>query len=330
MKERNNEILSIWEKINNEKSVWEYLNIEDSKIYFNKNNKKIFLSSFNKKDLPLPDNSLKLSGKVLVNLSDFANIMFRRPGTEEVTFYSIINKPQGGCIRYYFDKLILDIVAPPISWRRHKLEYLIKDSLKKYLIEYREPFTFIDIGCGCGFDSLEIERIILGMDHIIGNKIFDKNYEIFNIDIDTPWLNNNKKLSKIMFGNKSKINRYNISIFDYLREQSNFNKFSFKNNLIISCNGFAEFLNDEDLKKLYIGIYNLACNFYGDIRIILPFANKNEKQEKLGRRIGFNFRAKEKCEIIKLIKETFINFKISYIEKFSQIVVIVEKNTYLK
>lgn len=325
MKERNARILSAWQKINEEKNMWQYLSIEDSAFYFNKDNKKVFLSSFKDKDLPKSPYSLTLMGKILTKLSVFANVMSKRPGTEEVTFYSILNKPQKGIFGSSFDKKILDIVAPPITWRRREIENLIKNIIKKYIFEYKDSFAFIDIGCGGGFDSLEIERIILGMNNILGENILHKEYNILNIDIDLKWLSNNEKLSKSIFGDKSRIKRCNMSIFDYLNKKAYIEEFKNQDNLIVSCNGFAEFLSDEDLKKLYIGIHKMAATFSGRVHIILPFANKNKKQEELGDKIGFKFRAKEKNYMINLIKDIFSDFKISFTEKYSQIVLIVEK-----
>ncbi|MDQ0148169.1 hypothetical protein ACFO6R_03530 [Eubacterium multiforme] len=325
MKERNSEILSAWQKINEEKNMWQYLSIEDSAFYFNKDNKKVFLSSFKDKDLPKSPYSLTLMGKILTKLSVFANVMSKRPGTEEVTFYSILNKPQKGIFGSNFDSKILNVVAPPITWRRREIENSIKNIIKKYIFEYKDSFAFIDIGCGGGFDSLEIERIILGMNNILGENVLHKEYDILNIDIDLKWLSNNEKLSKNIFGDKSRIKRCNMSIFDYLNKESYIKEFENQNNLIVSCNGFAEFLSDEDLKKLYIGIHKMAATFSGRVHIILPFANKNKKQEELGDKIGFKFRAKEKNYMINLIKDIFSDFKISFREKHSQIVLIVEK-----
>lgn len=325
MKERDSKILSAWKKINTEKNMWQYLDIEDSSFYFNKDNEKVFLSNFKNRNLPSSRYSLTLMGKILTKLSVFANIMSKRPGTEEVTFYSILNKPQKGIFGSTFDKKILDVVAPPITWRRREIENSIKDILKKYIFEYKDSFVFVDIGCGGGFDSLEIERIILGMDDILGENILYKEHDILNIDIDSKWLANNKKLSENLFGDKSRIRRCNMSIFDYFKEKSYIEEFKNQNNIIISCNGFAEFLSDEYLKKLYSEIYNMTAVFSGKVHIILPFANKNKNQENLGNKIGFKFRAKEKDYMIKLIKNIFSDFKISFTEKYSQIVLIVEK-----
>ncbi|KEI04400.1 hypothetical protein ADU90_13725 [Clostridium botulinum] len=325
MKKSNLEILAAWEKITKEKTVWQHLAIENSAFYFKTDDKKIFLSSFKDKDLPASPYSLTLMGKILTKLSTFANIMSKRPGTEEVTFYSILNTPGNKWFGSYFDRKILDIVSPPITWRRIEIENLIKSIIKKYIFEYNESFAFVDIGSGGGFDSLEIERVILSMNYILGEDILPQKYDILNIDIDSKWLKNNQKLSKCIFGDKSRIKRCNISIFDYLNKKSYIKEFSSQNNLIVSCNGFAEFLSDKDLEKLYMGIRYMADTFSGRIHIILPFANKNKKQEELGDKIGFKFRAKEKEYMINLINDIFSDFKVSFTEEHSQIVLLIEK-----
>lgn len=319
------ELLIAWEKVNKDKNIWQRLCIEDSAFYFNEGHRKIFLSSFKTKDLPESPYTLTLIGKILTKLSTFANIMSRRPGTEEVTFYSILNQPQSKGFGRGFDKKILDVVAPPITWRRIEIENSIRDIIKKYIFEYKDSFAFVDIGCGGGFDSLEIERILCGMKDVLKEDVLPKEYDILNIDIDTKWLKNNEKLVEYIFGEKSKIRRCNMSIFDYLNKKSYVEEFASQDNLIVSCNGFAEFLNDEDLKKLYIGIRNMANTFSGKVHIILPFANKNKKQEELGNKIGFKFRAKEKDYMINLIKEIFSDYKVTFSEKYSQIVLLVEK-----
>lgn len=323
MKETN--ILSAWEKLIKQKSVWQHLIIEDLAFYFDSEGEKVFLSSVKTNDLPKSPYTLTFAGKVLTKLSTFANIMSRRPGTEEVTFYSLLNKEHSSFLGKSFDRKMLNIAATPITWRRVQIEKSIKNILKKYILEYKEDFAFIDIGCGGGFDSLEIERIILGINDILDEDKIFLNYEILNIDIDTKWLNNNEKLSRVVSKDRSKINRVNKSIFDYLNEHQYEKDIKNKKNAVVSCNGFAEFLSDEDLKKLYIGIKEMVSIFSGKIHVILPFANRNLKQEKVGDKIGFKFRAKEKEYMIHLIKDIFSEYKVSFEEKHSQIVLIVEK-----
>lgn len=328
MKEQTDILLSAWDQINKEKNIWEHLYIKDKAFWFKKDEANIFLSSFDTKDLPESPYPLTSIGKTLTKLSTFANIMSRRPGTEEVTFYSLINQAHSAWCGDFFDKKMLNIAGIPITWRRLEIEKSIKRLLKKYIFDYKEGFAFIDIGSGGGFDSLEIERVLSRMSSIVGKKVIPSEYECLNIDIDTKWLDNNELLSKHIFGDNSRIKRINSSVFDYLEKKSYIDSFSQYDNVIISCNGFAEFLTDNELESLYAGIYELSSTFKGKVSIILPFANRNDKQEKTGNKIGFRYRAKEKDYMIQLVNKTFIDFEVTFVENYSQIVLVLEKSTY--
>lgn len=65
-------------------------------------------------------------------------------------------------------------------------------------------------------------------------------------------------------------------------------------NIIISCNGFAEFLSDVKIRKLYEEIFKFTQEFKGNVDIILPFANKNKEQEALGKKLVFNSKLKRR------------------------------------
>lgn len=75
----------------------------------------------------------------------------------------------------------------------------------------------------------------------------------------------------------------------------------------------------------YEEIFKFIQEFEGNADVILPFANKNKEQETLGKKIGFQFKAKEKQEILNMIEEIFINCKMTYCEQYSHIVMAVEK-----
>lgn len=92
---------------------------------------------------------------------------------------------------------------------------------------------------------------------------------------------------------KHHIMRKNILIFNFL-ENSQILCLDRYNNLIISCNGFAEFLSELELRKLYKDIFKFSQDFKGNVNIVLPFGNKNKKQETLGKKIGFQFKTKAK------------------------------------
>lgn len=312
-----------WEIVKKEPSVWESIEVKNQAFYYKTNQGKILLSSFKRRDLPSSPYSLTRFGKLLTKLSTLANIMSRRPGTEEVTFYVLHNSPQPGFLGKMFDKKMLKVAAPPLIWRRQQIREKITQKVKCYT-ETNQSFFFLDIGSGAGFDSLEIERLIHRINELSGNS-FDKNYQSLNIDIDEKWLNNNKIVAEKLFGKNHHIVRDNISIFNFWEnsQKITFNRY---NNLIISCNGFAEFLSDIELRRLYRGIFKFSQAFEGNVDIIFPFANKNKEQEKLGKKIGFQFKAKPKIEVIDMIQKIFINYKVTYDEKYSHIVMNIKKH----
>lgn len=323
MIESQNSLNKAWEKVRKESKVWDFIEIKDQSFYFNYFKDPIFLSSLKVIDLPKSPYKLKFLGRILIRLSPFANIMSRRPGTEEVTFYALLNVPQSGIFGKKIDKKMLDIAAPSLNWRRKQIEEFIKDQVKAYLKENRS-FLFLDIGCGAGFDSLEIERIIQRTNEIMGKTKELSSYLNINVDIDSKWLGNNKILTEKLFGDCHNIVQKQISAFDFLSPEnypSNLNSFD---NLIISCNGFAEFLSDVELESLYQKIRELIDLFEKNVHIILPFAIRDEKQEKIGRKIGFNYRAKEEKQMVKLVEKIFEGYNIFYNKKYSQLVITID------
>ncbi|CAH2214546.1 hypothetical protein [Tepidibacter aestuarii] len=306
-------IISCWELVNNQKKVWDNIVAEDNKFYYKFEEEKIFLSSFEDKCLPKPKYELTYLGRLLTKLSTCSNIMCKRPGTEEVTFYCLLNKPHGSGLSKVLDRKILQTVAAPINWRRDVVVDFVNNALHNYVVDIKENFAFIDIGCGGGFDSLEVERIMKGIESSL-------DYRIVNVDIDEKWLKNNENLASKMFGKDSKIIRYNTSVFDYFDKQIYKKDFEGFDNLIVSCNGFAEFFDDDNLTNLYKGIYKLTKEFKGKINIVLPFSVKDEKQEKIGHRVGFRYRTKSKDYMLELVENIFKEFEVDFEEKYSQIV----------
>ncbi|WDA67282.1 hypothetical protein [Lactococcus lactis] len=311
-----------WEKVKKEPTVWDAIEVKDKSFYYKIDQETIFLSSFKSKELPSSPYSLTPLGKLLTKLSTLANIMSRRPGTEEVTFYVLHSSPQPGILGKSVDKKMLKVAAPPLIWRRQQIRERITQKVRDY-IEKNQSFFFLDIGSGAGFDSIEIERLIHRINEL-SEYSFDRGYQSLNIDIDEKWLNNNQILTAKLFGLNHHIARENISIFDFWKksQKSTLDQYD---NLIISCNGFAEFLSDIELRKLYKEIFNFSQNFEGNVDIILPFANKNKEQETLGKKIGFQFKAKDKQEIVNMIEEIFTNYKFTYCEKYSHILINIEK-----
>ncbi|MDG4984993.1 hypothetical protein OGZ51_12645 [Lactococcus lactis] len=312
-----------WEIVKKEPTVWDAIEVKDKAFYYKTDQGNIFLSSFKSRDLPSSPYSLTPLGKLLTKLSTLANIMSRRPGTEEVTFYVLNNSPQSGVLGKKADQKMLKVAAPPLVWRRQQIREKIVEKVKGYT-EKNESFFFLDIGSGAGFDSLEIERLIHRVNEL-SESSFDNDYQSLNIDIDEKWLNNNKIVAEKLFGMSHHIVRENISIFDFWEGSQKLSLDRY-DNLIISCNGFAEFLSDTELSELYEEIFKFSQDFDGNVDVILPFANKNKEQENLGKKIGFQFKAKAKQEIIKMIEEIFTNYKVTYDEKYSHIVMNIQKH----
>lgn len=312
-----------WEIVKKEPTVWDAIEVKEKSFYYKIDQEKIFLSSFKSRDLPSSPYSLTPLGKLLTKLSTLANIMSRRPGTEEVTFYVLHNTPQTGILGEKADKMMLSVAAPPLVWRRQQIRERITQKVRDYT-EKNQSFFFLDIGSGAGFDSLEIERLIHRVNELSGDS-FDKDYQSLNIDIDTKWLQNNQRVAEELFGINYHIARENISIFDFWKNSQKLTLDQY-DNLIISCNGFAEFLSDIELRKLYKEISKFSQDFDGNVDIILPFANKNKEQETLGKKIGFQFKAKDKQEIVNMVEGIFTNYKVTYCEKYSHIVMNIEKN----
>ncbi|WFD11133.1 class I SAM-dependent methyltransferase [Tepidibacter hydrothermalis] len=311
-------LINNWNEINSQKKVWDNIVAEDNKFYYELEGEKIFLSSFEDNDLPKSQYELTALGDMLTKLSSCANIMCKRPGTEEVTFYCHLSQPHGGWLNKVVDKKMLEKVAPPINWRRDVVIEFVNNAVHNYVFNIKEGFAAIDIGCGGGFDSLEVERIMRGIHS-------DLDYKIVNVDIDEKWLKNNENLSLKMFGKDTNISRYNMSVFDYFDEKNYKNDFENFDNLIVLCNGFAEFFDDDNLTKLYKGIYELTKGFKGKIDIVLPFSVKDEKQEKIGHRIGFKYRTKSREYMLDLVKDIFEEFEVDFEEKHSQIVLKLKK-----
>lgn len=320
----NMDIKEAWEKIKAEPTVWDHIEIYDDNFYYIIKDYSIFLSSFESIELPSPQCKLTKTGKLLTKFSSFATIMTQLPGSEEETFYALVNRPQNSFIKKKIDRKILDIASPPLVWRRKH----IKDSIEKKVIECikeKKTFLFIDIGSGSGFDSLEIERILHRVRALTNPVTWLTEYSSLNIGINTKWIENNQLLTEKLFGENHNITRLNVSAFDFFSGKMNEKIIGNYEHLIISCNGFTNFLTDNDLQKLYQSIYKFSESFNGESTILLPFAIKNKNQEYIEKKIGFQYRAEEKTELILFTKTIFNNYQLSFSEKYNQIVIVLKK-----
>ena len=186
----------------------------------------------------------------------------------------------------------------------------------------KDAFGFLDIGSGGGFDSLEISRLLSKLPE--KDSIFTR-ISIVNVDIDTFWLQQNENLSNLLYEGKPSIVRRNMSIFDYINRQLYLDDFMDRPNLLISCNGFAEFFEDEPLGQLFKAIARMTKDFKGHVYLILPFAVKNYVQESMARVVGFNYRARDIATITRMIQENFPDFTLETNSQFSQLILMLHR-----
>jgi len=319
---KTNHIKKIWREASSHDRIWDRVKIKGEAFYFQKNSSELIkLSSFSEDDLPAVQSELTLLGKLITRISTFANIMSRRPGTEEVTFYALKNEAHGQFIKKLIDQICVKIAGPPFCWRREQVVKFIAESIIDVIKKRNGNFAMLDIGCGGGFDGLEVQRIM----HEIKEKKKNQaslrlpNFKIINNDIDRLWLNNNKMLSELLFSDSNLTVRRNKSIFDYINKKIYLGDLRDIHHLIISCNGFAEFLQDHDLIKLLLGIKEITNSIKGDVYFTFQFCVRNPIQVSLATLIGFRYIARERNHINKLIKLYFEDYKIDAEEKYNQV-----------
>lgn len=310
-----------WDKACAEETVWDRLTVKEQQFFFRTPDTLVPLSSFAREKLPPIPADLPPLGRFLARMSAFANIGASRPGTEEVTFYSLIGKPHGTGMKRLLDRFFLRVGSSPLNWRRRQVEQFIKQKMFGFLSE-KEDFGFLDIGSGGGFDSLEIARLV--------SSIADKGdahsrISIVNVDIDTFWLKQNEKLSDLLYKGKPPIVRRNMSVFDYLDNKTYMDDFPDRSNLVISCNGFAEFFEDELLRSLFSSISRMTSDFTGRVSLIIPFAVKNRLQEFLSRMVGFNYLARDIADISNMIQDNFPGFSLEVRSQFSQMIFLLHR-----
>lgn len=311
-----------WLQAASHNKIWERIKIRGEAFYFQKNsNELIKLSSFSKNDLPPVQSNLTVLGKWLTWASTFANIMSRRPGTEEVTFYALKNQANGRFIKKLIDQICINIAGPPFCWRREQVVKFIAQSVSDIIKKRDGNFALLDIGCGGGFDGLELHRIMQEIKEKIKTKDdFElPSFKVINNDIDQLWLNNNKIISDLLFDDAHCTLQRKISIFDYIDKKLFFEDLRDIKHLIISCNGFAEFLQDRDLLRLLAGIKEIANSIKGNVYFTFQFCVKNPIQVSLAHLIGFRYIARERAHIDTLIKSSFEDYKIDNEEKYNQV-----------
>jgi len=317
-----NQLKKIFLDVTSRKKIWERIKIKGEAFYFQKNyNELIKLSSFSKDDLPLAQRKLTLLGKLITRISTFANIMYRRPGTEEVTFYALANQANGRVIKKLIDRICIKIAGPPLCWRREQVVKFIAQSMLAIMQKNNGNFALLDIGCGGGFDGLEVHRIMQEIKEKIKNQsgFTMPKFRVINNDIDHHWLNNNKIISDLLFKDNDFTIQRKMSIFDYINKKMYMDDLRDIQHLIISCNGFAEFFQDPDLNRLLSGIKDITTSVQGDVYFTFQFSIKNIMKEKMGKLIGFRYIARARKHINQLINRHFDDYRIECQEKYNEV-----------
>lgn len=313
------------EVLSSTKSLWDRIEIHDRAFVLRLDDGSLFhLSSFAERDLPPLEREFPLLGRFLLKHSVYANIMARRRGREEVTFYCLRSEPHGSGFDRKIDAKMVAMGAAPLNWRRQMVVETVRKTLLGLLSRGASSFTFLDIGCGGGFDGLELKRLLVAMEE---KGVPIPEHRIINVDIDDKWLELNARLAKRMLPERhqGQITRRNVSIFDYLKSAELTSDLAGTENLIISCNGFADFCEDAALNELYGGICELMRRTPGEATVVLPLALKNPVQEVISKWVGFGYNARERPEITSRLAQMFRGLQLEQHENHSQLTFIIRK-----
>lgn len=318
-----NLIKKIWLEVTSHNKIWERIKIKEEAFYFQKNsNELIKLSSFSNDDLPPIQSKLTLLGKLITRTSTFANIMYRRPGTEEVTFYALANQATGRFIKKLIDRICLNIAGPPLCWRREQVVKFLAESILAIIQKSEGNFALLDIGCGGGLDGLEVHRIMYEIKEKMKNYFGFRlpKFKVINIDIDDVWLNNNRMLSEKLFNKYNSSVRRKMSVFDYIKNKLYLDDLRDIKHLIISCNGFAEFFHNTGLNRLLSGIKDITMSAQCNVYFTFPFTIKTILMGKMAKLIGFRYIARDRNHINQLVSQYFDEYVIECQEKYNQVV----------
>jgi hypothetical protein len=313
------EIEKRWNEVcGQEESFWDKLHFRDEAIYLRLNaNQDLRLSSLTPHDLPRLSDEATPVGRWIARHSLFARILSSRVGKEEVTFYALLNQAHGVGFDATLDRLLLNIGHTPLCYRRAKVVEIIRRALLKSLQQPEGRIGFLDIGSGGGFDGLDVNRICTAMSH--------SNFRIVNIDIDDKWLSINEQIACAV--NAPRIFRRHTSIFDYLRNQTYREDLRDVSDLIISCNGFADFLQDEPLREMFVGIKGLFEELPARILFVFPTAlKKNPFLSYLSGLVGFNYPKRTSTEVKDIVALALGDFVQHFEERHSQIICVVRKD----
>jgi len=301
-------------------SLWERLERRGQTIGIrNRKGDFVPLSLVGDEDLPPLQRRLPALGRFLTRHSLFARILARRVGKEEVTFYSLLNQPEGEGIARWLDRRLLRVGGPPLNWRREQVVRTVREALERFGTAQTERFVFWDIGAGAGFDSLDVARQFTALE-AAGRPVPD--YRLVNVDVDRAWLERNESLTREFFD--PPVDRHFVrraeSIFEYLGSERQRADLMGARVLLISCNGFADFLELADLQRLLEGIHAAIPETASVIWLVMPMATRNRLQETLSRAIGFEYRARNPGEFLKIALAACPSLHVTTQVRHSQIV----------
>ena len=308
-----------WNRIcSGDPSVWERLQIRDQAVYLKtEGGKDLRLAPIGPSDLPALSAAATPVGRWLARHSQFARILSSRVGKEEVTFYALLNRAHGNGFDAWLDRRLLNIGHPPLCYRRKKVVEFIRRSLLELVRAERAEVAFLDIGCGGGFDGLDVHRLCSALPGV--------RCRIINVDIDEQWLAINRIIAKEV--GAEAIQRHNTSIFDYLRDQTYRKDLEGVSDLIVSCNGFADFFQDRALRELLDGLRQLLLQVPGRVRFVFAAAlERNRVQTFLSNLVGFSYRGRASASIRELLGSTLSGFDLRFEEDHSQIICLVSRN----
>jgi SAM-dependent methyltransferase len=299
-------------------SFWERLKIRDGAIRLTMpDGQELLLAPIGPNDLPPLAETAAPLGRWVARHSLFARILSSRVGKEEVTFYALLNEAHGAGFDRKLDRWLLNIGHAPLCYRRKKVVEFIRRSLLDLVRREQSYLAFMDIGCGGGFDGLDVNRICSALPGV--------RCRIVNIDIDEKWLGNNELIAKVI--GVSQIMRRRASIFDYLRDETYRKDLEGVSHLVISCNGFADFFPDQAIKELLEGIRQICLHVPGSVRFVFAAALKrNRLQTSLSNLIGFSYTGRTPEAIEGLLRSTLGEYRLSFEERHSQIICLVHKD----
>jgi SAM-dependent methyltransferase len=324
-----NPIAEVWNKAAcRTPSLWEMIKAEgDAFVLALEDGRVLPLASFADADL-VPDlPSLSGMGDWAVKHSLAARILAARRGKEEVTFYCLLEQPHGkDMIDRGIDRKVIAEVAPPLAWRRLVVVEALRQGVLRALTAGQGNLTLLDIGCGGGFDGLDIMRILTGIHRAAPAGLTFPEHRIFNVDIDERWLATNRFIAESLYGQDSRTERRVTSAFDYLEGNQVAEDLNGVTDLVLSCNGFSDFFSDAELERLYRSLRAALDKATRSATAVLPIALSNTRQEMASRMIGFGYEGRPKAAIRKLVETIFAGYRISYKEAFSQAVFVVDRS----